>query len=72
MPSFDPLLVGKIIDEEKIDYWGGVPTMFVETMRSRENSTRDFSSLKGCTSGGATVAPALIKELSLGWVWICK
>ena len=63
MPSFDPLLVGKIIDEEKIDYWGGVPTMFVETMRSRENSTRDFSSLKGCTSGGATVAPALIKEV---------
>ena len=37
--------------------------MFVETMRSRENSTRDFSSLKGCTSGGATVAPALIKEV---------
>ena len=63
MPNFDPKLVGKIIDEEKIDYWGGVPTMFIETMNSEKNSGRDFSSLKGCTSGGANVAPALIKEV---------
>lgn len=63
MSIFDPIVVGKVIEKEKITQWGGVPTMFVQTLKAQNNKFRDFSSLKSVSSGGSNVPPALAKEI---------
>jgi len=61
-PGFDPLLCAQVIERERVDYFLGVPTMIVALLDEAERTGRDLSSVKSITSGGAMVAPELVRK----------
>ncbi|MFT4630295.1 MAG: fatty-acyl-CoA synthase [Dinoroseobacter sp.] len=68
LESFDPSLVLELIETYGINGSGGVPTMLVALMEHPDFATRDLSSLRKFSAGGAPVPPELVKrfEESLG------
>lgn len=60
---FDPGEVLTLIEEERIEYWGGVPTMLQLSVNSDKWRSADLASLRAILwSGGAAPLP-LIREL---------
>jgi long-chain acyl-CoA synthetase len=53
MPKWDPGDALRLIDQEKITYFVGVPTMSLELMTHPDRHKYDLSSLKDITAGGA-------------------
>jgi acyl-CoA synthetase (AMP-forming)/AMP-acid ligase II len=53
MPKWDATEALRLIENEKITYFVGVPTMSLEIMNHPERSKYDLSSLKDITAGGA-------------------
>jgi acyl-CoA synthetase (AMP-forming)/AMP-acid ligase II len=53
MAKWDALEALRLIDQEKITYFVGVPTMSLELMNHPERRRFDLSSLKDITAGGA-------------------
>jgi acyl-CoA synthetase (AMP-forming)/AMP-acid ligase II len=53
MPKWDALEALRLIEQEKITYFVGVPTMSLELMNHPERDRFDLSSLKDITAGGA-------------------
>jgi fatty-acyl-CoA synthase len=69
---FDPAVVLDLIETYSVDVSGGVPTMLVAMMEHPEFETRDLSSLKYFSGGGAPVAPevATLFEQKLDLVFV--
>jgi len=63
LPYFDPELVFRGIEEERANWVPLVPTMAVALLDHPSRSTRDLSSLKVVVTGGAPVAPELVKRV---------
>lgn len=63
MHKWDPGEALRIIEEEKITVFSGVPTMSREIINHPDFATRDTSSLTALAGGGAPVQPDLIGKI---------
>jgi acyl-CoA synthetase (AMP-forming)/AMP-acid ligase II len=63
MHKWDPAEALRIIEEEKITIFSGVPTMSREIINHPDFATRDTSSLTALKGGGAAVQPDLIGKI---------
>jgi len=61
-PMFDPAMVVNVIARERCRFILGVPTMIVAILAEVERSGADLSSVERMMSGGAMVAPELIRK----------
>ncbi len=53
----------KLIEQEKVDATGGVPTIVWQLVEHPERSRYDLSSLKSLSYGGAPAAPELVRKI---------
>jgi len=56
---FDPVAVAKLIEREKPEFFGGVPTMIYAVIEAARATGTDVSSVQTVGSGGAMVQPEL-------------
>lgn len=61
-PMFDPEMIVRVIERERTRFILGVPTMIVALIDEVRNSKRDVSSVERMMSGGAMVAPDLVRS----------
>jgi fatty-acyl-CoA synthase len=61
--AFDPGLVLELVETERVDVMGGVPTMLIAMMEHPDFATRDLSSLRAVLSGGSTVPADLVRRI---------
>lgn len=61
-PIFDPVMIAKVIEREKVTHFMGVPTMIVAIIEVVKKLGTDTSSLQAVFSGGAMVSPELCRE----------
>ncbi len=61
---FDPAAVLMTIEKERIQTWGGVPTMASRVLEHPDFTKRDLSSLRSFPLGGAPVSQALLSRLA--------
>jgi acyl-CoA synthetase (AMP-forming)/AMP-acid ligase II len=62
-PSFDPGLVLELVEAERVELLGGVPTMLIAILDHPRFGAADVSSVRWLLSGGAVVSPALVRRL---------
>ncbi len=60
---FDPALVLELIESERVNFMGAVPTMLVALMEHPDFESRDLSSMKCVISGGSTVPAPLVRRI---------
>ena len=60
---FDPAVICRIIEQQRVSTILGVPTMLVALLESLEQQPRDVSSVEMFSSGGAMVAPELVRNI---------
>jgi long-chain acyl-CoA synthetase len=60
---FDPTQVLDLIEHERVNVWGGVPTMARRILEDATLGGRDLTSVRSVTLGGAPVPPDLIVRL---------
>ena len=60
-PMFDPEMLVRVIEREKVYFVLGVPTMLVALIAEVRKTGRDVSSVQRIMSGGAMVAPELCR-----------
>ena len=60
---FDPSAVSRLIEKEKVTMILGVPTMLVALLEFLEQHSCDLSSVEMVSSGGAMVAPELVRNI---------
>ena len=60
---FDPPAICSIIEQEKVSTILGVPTMLVALLETLDKESFDVSSVEMFSSGGAMVAPELVKNI---------
>ncbi|MGZ8998306.1 MAG: class I adenylate-forming enzyme family protein [Allosphingosinicella sp.] len=63
MPKWDPGEALRLIEDEKITYFVGVPTMSLELMQHPDRDKYDLSSLTDIAAGGAPRPVAHVKRL---------
>jgi long-chain acyl-CoA synthetase len=63
MRKWDPLEAMAIIERERIQMTGGVPTIAWQIIEHPERSRFDLSSLETISYGGAPAAPELVKKI---------
>lgn len=63
MPQFDVAEAARLIERERIAFLPGPPTIFQMLLAERERHPFDVSSLRGGTTGAATVPPVLIERI---------
>jgi acyl-CoA synthetase (AMP-forming)/AMP-acid ligase II len=63
MPQFDVAEAAQCIEREKINFLPGAPTIFQMLIAHKRQHPFDSSSLRGGTTGAATVPPVLIEEI---------
>ncbi len=61
-PMFDPEMIVRVIERERTRFILGVPTMIVALIDEVQKSKRDVSSVERMMSGGAMVAPDLVRS----------
>lgn len=61
-PMFDPEMIVRVIERERTRFILGVPTMIVALIDEVQKSKRDVSSVERMMSGGAMVAPDLVRN----------
>jgi acyl-CoA synthetase (AMP-forming)/AMP-acid ligase II len=68
MPAgkFDPADALRLIEEWKIRRWSAVPTMLSRVVEHPDAQTRDLSSLRSLTVGGAPAHPELLERIRTG------
>jgi long-chain acyl-CoA synthetase len=59
---FDPEQVMALIERERVNVWGAVPTMLRRVVHSEKVSKYDLSSLRGVSFGGAPTPPETIEK----------
>ncbi len=60
---FDADAISRLIESEKVTTFFAVPTMLVALPETLEQTPRDMSSMEVITSGGAPVAPELVRKV---------
>ena len=68
MPYWNAELALKLIEEERITYFNGVPTMSMELMSHPQKDHYDLSSLLDICAGGAARAPEHVRKISQSFV----
>ncbi len=63
MPQFDVAEAARMIERERIAFLPGPPTIFQMLLAEQERNPFDCSSLRGGTTGAATVPPVLIERI---------
>ncbi len=63
MPMFEPGLYLELIELERLNFAGGVPTMLIAAMDHPDVSRRDLSSWRSTVCGGAQVPEALVRRI---------
>ncbi len=63
MRRWDPLLAMEIIERERVNLTGGVPTIAWQLLEHPDRAKFDLSSLEGISYGGAPSAPELVKRI---------
>lgn len=63
MPQFDVAEAARLIAAERIAFLPGPPTIFQMLLAERERAPFDTSSLRGGTTGAATVPPVLVERI---------
>lgn len=63
MPQFDVAEAIRLIEQERIAFLPGPPTIFQMLLAERDKRSFDCSSLRGGTTGAATVPPVLIERI---------
>jgi len=63
MRKWDPLEAMAIIEREKVQMTGGVPTIAWQLLEHPERSRFDLSSLEQISYGGAPAAPELVRKI---------
>jgi acyl-CoA synthetase (AMP-forming)/AMP-acid ligase II len=63
MPQFDVAEAARLIEQERIAFLPGPPTIFQMLLAERDNRPFDCTSLRGGTTGAATVPPVLIERI---------
>jgi len=63
VPSFDPPAVFRAFEQEKVTITNLVPTMFTMMINHPEVGNFDYSSLRVLLSGGAPIAPELVRRI---------
>ncbi len=63
MRKWDPVLAMEIIQREKVQQTGGVPTIAWQLLEHPERRNYDLSSLDNISYGGAPSAPELVKRI---------
>ena len=61
---FDPAQVLALIEAERVQRWGAVPTMAARLLEHPDFDSFDLSSLRSFPLGGAPVPPALLERLA--------
>ena len=61
---FDPAQVLALIESERVQRWGAVPTMAARLLEHPDFDSFDLSSLRSFPLGGAPVPPALMERLA--------
>lgn len=59
---YDPLQILRLIEQERINRWGAVPTMLTRLMAVPEFGDFDLSSLKFVSTGGMRVPPEVVAQ----------
>src|SRR3954462_1485963 len=62
-PAFDPALVLELIESERPNHMAGVPTMLIAMLDHPRFATTDVSSVDVLLTGGAVVAPGLVRRV---------
>ncbi len=62
--KFDPDRAGRVIQEERVTRFGGVPTIVARILDSGAPQRYDFSSVKMISYGGAPASPALLARVA--------
>jgi fatty-acyl-CoA synthase len=60
---FDPTVVLQLIEQERATFFGSVPTMLLSLLGDPTFPQSDLSSLRVVLSGGAPVAPSLVRRI---------
>ncbi|MEZ5681710.1 MAG: class I adenylate-forming enzyme family protein [Erythrobacter sp.] len=63
MHKWDPLRAFEIIEREKVNLTGGVPTIAWQLIEHPERQNYDLSSLESISYGGAPSAPELVRKI---------
>jgi acyl-CoA synthetase (AMP-forming)/AMP-acid ligase II len=63
MRKWDPVLAMEIIQREKVNMTGGVPTIAWQLLEHPERANYDLSSLEAISYGGAPSAPELVRRI---------
>ncbi len=63
LPGFEPGLFLEMMEQEKGEFSGAVPTMLIAAMEHPDFGNRDLSSWAGVVSGGAQVPEALVRRI---------
>ena len=63
LPAFDPGRMLELIEQERATHFLGVPTMLIAMMEHPDLQRRDLSALRAVMSGGASVAPELVRAV---------
>jgi acyl-CoA synthetase (AMP-forming)/AMP-acid ligase II len=61
---FDPGQVLSLIESERVERWGAVPTMAARLLEHPDFDAHDLSSLRSFPLGGAPVPPVLLERLA--------
>ena len=61
--AFDPALVLELLETERAELFGGVPTMMIAMLSHPDMDKRDLSSLRVAVSGGSPVPAALVRRV---------
>jgi fatty-acyl-CoA synthase len=62
-PGFDPPMIARVIERERLPYLLGVPTMVVSLIDEALSSGRDFRSIKSIMAGGAMIGSELMAKV---------
>lgn len=62
LPAFSPREMCKAVRENKATIFAGVPTMYAFLLQYSEADPADFSSIRLCISGGASMPVSLLKQ----------
>lgn len=61
---FDPAQVLRLIESERVQRWGAVPTMAARLLEHPDFDSHDLSTLRSFPLGGAPVPPVLLERLA--------
>ena len=64
--AFDPALVLELVETERAEFLGAVPTMWIAMLEHPDFATRDLASLRVGISGGSPVPTELVRRIERG------